>query len=182
MFKTTGNLALPSRVLRGQASDAGVFVSPEVRTVTSSSLQLNGIPDKLIICVRKVVVNLSCHQTDSYATIKGISINFNSQAGLLSSMTPVQLFRNSVQSGLANMCWDEFCGSMISCCGMRPNANQGTATTRSPYSGARSNLTGLRTNPGVQYVPTTGAILVLNFKGGHPAHGGVLRSGLSRHI
>ncbi|MFM7979490.1 MAG: major capsid protein V20 domain-containing protein, partial [Candidatus Fonsibacter sp.] len=47
------------------------------------------------------------------ATIKAISINFNSQAKLLSSMTPDQLFRNSVQSGLANMCWDEFCGSMI---------------------------------------------------------------------
>ncbi|MFM7984651.1 MAG: major capsid protein V20 domain-containing protein, partial [Candidatus Fonsibacter sp.] len=75
--------------------------------------------DKLVICVRKVVSGLYCNQTDSYATIKGISINFNNQAGLLSSMTPEQLFRNSVQSGLANMCWDEFCGSMMSCAGSR---------------------------------------------------------------
>ncbi|MFM7988647.1 MAG: major capsid protein V20 domain-containing protein, partial [Candidatus Fonsibacter sp.] len=45
------------------------------------------------------------------------SINFNNQAGLLSSMTPEQLYRNSVQSGLANMSWDEFSGSVISCCG-----------------------------------------------------------------
>jgi hypothetical protein len=118
------------------------FAAPEVRTVTSSNIQLNGIPDKLIICVRKVVANLGCHQTDSYATIKGISINFNNQAGLLSSMTPEQLFRNSVQSGLANMCWDEFCGSMISCCGSRPVANQTTAVTRSPYSGMGSNVAG----------------------------------------
>ena len=77
VFRTTGNLALPGRVSRGQASDAGLFVSPEVRTVTSSNIQLNGIPDKLIICVRKVVANLGCRQTDSYATIKCISINFN---------------------------------------------------------------------------------------------------------
>ena len=49
VFKTTGNLALPSRVSRGQASDASAFVSPEVRTVTCSNIQLNGIPDKLII-------------------------------------------------------------------------------------------------------------------------------------
>jgi len=88
VYRTTGNLALPGRVTRGQASDASLFVSPEVRTVTSSNIQLNGIPDKLIICVRKVVANLGCHQTDSYATIKGISINFNNQAGLLSSMIP----------------------------------------------------------------------------------------------
>ncbi|MFM7985616.1 MAG: major capsid protein V20 domain-containing protein, partial [Candidatus Fonsibacter sp.] len=86
-----------------QATDAGSFVAPNVITVTSSNLQLTGIPDKLNICVRKVVAKLMCNQTDSYAAIKGISINFNNQAGLLSSMTPEQLFRNSVQSGLANI-------------------------------------------------------------------------------
>ncbi|MFM7989356.1 MAG: major capsid protein V20 domain-containing protein, partial [Candidatus Fonsibacter sp.] len=58
--------------------------------------------------MRKAIANLACNQTDSYATIKGISVNFNNQAGLLSPMTPEQLFKNSVQSGLANMCWDEF--------------------------------------------------------------------------
>jgi len=52
---------------------------------------------------------------------------------------------------------------MISCCGSRPAANQTTAVTRSPYSGVGSNLAGGLTNPGVQYVPTTGTILVLNF-------------------
>ena len=164
VFRTTGNLALPGRVLRGQADDAGTFVAPNVVTVTSSNIQLQGIPDKLIICVRKFVANLNCNQTDSYATIKGISINFNNQAGLLSSMTPEQLFRNSVQSGLANMCWDEFCGSMMSCAGSRPAGvgNQLPPNTRSPYSGVGSNLAG-GNNPGVQYVPTTGTILVLNF-------------------
>jgi len=88
VFRTTGNLTLPGRRFRGQADDAGTFAAPEVRTVTSSNIQLNGIPDKLIICVRKVVSNPVCNDTDSYATIKNISINFNNQAGLLSSMTP----------------------------------------------------------------------------------------------
>ncbi|MFM7989382.1 MAG: major capsid protein V20 domain-containing protein, partial [Candidatus Fonsibacter sp.] len=89
-----------------------------------------------------------------------MSINFNNQAGLLSSMTPEQLFRNSVQSGMANMCWDEFCGSMISCCGSRPaNAAEArTAVARGAYTGVGSNLAFGRTNPGVQYVPTTGTI------------------------
>ena len=80
-------------------------------------------------------------------------------------MSPEHLFRNPVQTGLANMCWDELCGSMISCCGRRPAAaaDAGTATTRSAYNGVGSNLSGGRANPGVQYAPTTGTILVLNF-------------------
>ena len=165
VFRTLGNLAHPGSVARGPASDTGTFfLSPEVR-VRSSNIQLNGIPDKLIICVRKVVANLGRHKTDSYPTIKGISINYNNKVGLLSSMSPEQLFRNSVQTGLANMCWDELCGSMVSCCGRRPAAaaDAGTATTRSAYNGVGSNLSGGRANPGVQYAPTTGTILVLNF-------------------
>ncbi|MFM7984194.1 MAG: major capsid protein V20 domain-containing protein [Candidatus Fonsibacter sp.] len=50
---------------------------------------------------------LTCDDTDNYLTRKNISSNFNNQVGLLSSMTPKQLYRNSVQSGLANISWDE---------------------------------------------------------------------------
>ncbi|MFM7987257.1 MAG: major capsid protein V20 domain-containing protein, partial [Candidatus Fonsibacter sp.] len=83
------------------------FNGPQARTLYSSSIQLTCIPDKIVVCVRKTIGSLTCCDTDSYATIKHISINFNNQAGLLSSMTPEQLYRNSVQSGLANMSWDE---------------------------------------------------------------------------
>ncbi|MFM7979489.1 MAG: major capsid protein V20 domain-containing protein [Candidatus Fonsibacter sp.] len=50
-----------------------------------------------------------------------------------------------------------------SCSGSRPAGNQLPAVRRSPYSGVGSNVTGGRTNPSVQYVPTTGTLLVLNF-------------------
>ena len=101
------------------------------------------------------MADLGCKDTDSYATFKGISINFNNQAGLLSSMTQEQLFRNSIQSGLANMSWDEFCGSTVS-------AASGTTTNvglREPYLG----LGARDASPGFQMSPTTGTILVLNF-------------------
>ncbi|MFM7983270.1 MAG: major capsid protein V20 domain-containing protein [Candidatus Fonsibacter sp.] len=47
---------------------------------------------------------------------------------------------------------------------MRPATatNAGTATTRSVYSGVGPKLSLGRTNPSVQYVPTTGTTLVLN--------------------
>ena len=77
-------------------------------------------------------------------------------------MTPEQLYRNSVQSGLANMSWDEFSGSVISCCGWR-NGNYRPRPS-APYMGVGACTVGAAgANPGVQYVPTTGTILVLHF-------------------
>ncbi|MFM7980652.1 MAG: major capsid protein V20 domain-containing protein, partial [Candidatus Fonsibacter sp.] len=83
-------------------------------TINSSNIQLSGIPDKLIIFVRKPPSLLRCEDTDCFATIPYISLNFNNQAGLRSSMTPEQLYRNSIQSGLTNVSWDEFCGTAVS--------------------------------------------------------------------
>ena len=119
IYKTTGFQDLPGRTGKGQPLDSGSFASPVTRTLYSSSIQLTCIPDKIVVCVRKSIGTLTCADTDSYLTIKNISSNFNNQAGLLSSMTPEQLYRNSVQSGLANMSWDEFCGSVRSCAGAR---------------------------------------------------------------
>jgi len=138
----------------GRSNSVGEFVEPPTVTLSSSNIQLSGIPDKLIVFVRKRVADLSCAETDSYATINNISLNFNNQAGLLSSMTQEQLFRNSIQSGLANMSWDEFCGATVS--GDRVgSANAGGSTFEG--LGART------TSPGFQLSPTTGTILVLNF-------------------
>jgi len=156
VYRTSGNLALPARPNHGQSTATGAFDEAEVKTIQSTNLQLSGIPDKLIICVRKRVADLNCKDTDSYATIKGISINFNNQAGLLSSMSQEQLFRNSIQSGLANMSWDEFCGSIVSCSGV---GGGGNAQLRDAFSGVGARIG----TPGFQLSPTTGTILVLNF-------------------
>jgi hypothetical protein len=156
VYRTSGNLALPARPNHGQANAAGVFDEAEIRTIQSTNIQLSGIPDKLIICVRKRVADLNCRDTDSYATIKGVSLNFNNQAGLLSSMSQEQLFRNSIQSGLANMSWDEFCGSTVSSCGVNAAGN---AQLRDAFSGVGARIG----SPGFQLSPTTGTILVLNF-------------------
>ena len=138
IYNTTGFDTLPGNSKNGLISDNGRFIDPPVKTLYSSSIQLTCIPDKLIICVRKNIGSLSCNDTDSYATIKGISINFNNQAGLLSSMTPEQLYRSSLQSGLANMSWDEFSGLAVSCCGSRTTTTT-NANMRSPFSGVGSN-------------------------------------------
>ena len=140
---------------------AGVFPEPPALTLYSSNIQLSGIPDKLIVFVRQTVAPLTCSQAESYATITNISINFNNQAGLLSSMTPQQLYRSSVQSGLTNLSWDQFKGTAMSVPGSFLATGQ-PCGTRTGYSGVGANLAG-GANPGIQYIPTTGTILVLSF-------------------
>ena len=99
----------------------------------------------------------------SYATISNISINFNNQAGLLSSMSQQQLYRNSVQSGLVGLSWDQFCGSVVTVSGGHDETAGGASRLKSPYSGVGAYLLGGVSGPGFQLVPTTGTILVLNF-------------------
>ena len=119
----------------------GVFAEPPALTLYSSNIQLSGIPDKLIVFVRQTGSALTCSQAESYATITNISINFNNQAGLLSSMTQQQLYRNSVQSGLTNLTWDQFCGTAMS---VYSNVAAGGVPvgTRTGYSGACASLFG----------------------------------------
>ena len=167
IYRTSNFPILPAAIK--VPSLIGEFASPASVTLNSSNIQLSGIPDKLIIFVRKLPSQLRPHETDSYATIRNISLNFNNQAGLLSSMTPEQLFRNSVQSGLANMSWEEFSGSVLSVCGnYNPAAPIGgsTVSLRDGYAGVGPQAgsgAAPQAHPGITQSATTGTILVLNF-------------------
>ena len=85
-------------------------------------------------------------------------MNFSNQTGLLSSMNAEQIFRSSVQSGQANMFRDEFCSSVNSCYGVKNGLY--SSGTRSAFTGIGAKNTHI---PIIQYVPTTGTLLVLNF-------------------
>ena len=77
-------------------------------TLSTSSLQINSVPDKLIIMVRKP--SQTNKDPDAFACIKGISVNFNNQSGILSSATQQDLYRYSVENG-SNQSWLEFSGA-----------------------------------------------------------------------
>jgi hypothetical protein len=105
----------------------------DTQIVRSQTLQLNQIPDKLIVCVRKAMGDQKPQDTDSFLSIKGISINFNNQSGILASSTVNDLYRYSVENG-SNQSFYEFNGS----------ANKSNAT-------------------GSVRVATSGSLLVLEF-------------------
>jgi hypothetical protein len=52
----------------GQADSTGEFNEAPLVTINSTNIQLSGIPDKLIIFVRRTPATLSCADTDSHAT------------------------------------------------------------------------------------------------------------------
>ena len=132
IYKTVQSAILPARNL----TLCSVSNSPQVTSgIMSSNIQLNMIPDKLIIGCRRVISSLDCTYSDNYATISNVNINFNNYAGLLSNMTQQQLWKASVESGLKNLTYDEWIGVVVS-------AGMGNAAVvsageviRTPYEG-----------------------------------------------
>ena len=119
-------------------SSSGTVVPQNAdQLITSSTFNLNQIPDKLIIFVRKPQ-NLQTPSDSDYSfPIKNISINFNNNSGILSSASQYDLFRYSVESG-STQSFDEF-------------------------SGVTNVGTGLNTGGGNTLVPTVGSYLMLEF-------------------
>ncbi len=71
----------------------------ETKEFMSQSLQLNQIPDKLIIGLRKSLASQTANDPDCWFPITSVNLQFNNQAGLLSSATPSDLFRMSCDAG-----------------------------------------------------------------------------------
>ena len=91
------------------ASTAGAF-SPVSYPLNFNAIQLNQIPDKLIIFARrKLTGEKPWGIPDVALPIESISINFNNNSGILASATKEQLWQMSRDNG-ANSSWPEFCG------------------------------------------------------------------------
>jgi len=107
--------AVPFYELPRFISAPGVTVQPNTAfppsstLLQTSSLQLNQIPDKLIISVRVPLSGQNWGIPDAGLCISGVSINFNNQSGILASATQQDLFRYSVENG-STQSWYEFSG------------------------------------------------------------------------
>jgi hypothetical protein len=102
-------------------TSAGTITSGASASVKTNSLQLNQIPDKLIIFVRDANSNGTATafaatgvRPDYFlqigsATSGGVTINFNNMSGILASATTQDLYRYSVENG-SNQSWLEYSG------------------------------------------------------------------------
>lgn len=119
--------------------------APSEFTVRTQSLQLNQIPDKLIVYVRKNISLQSWGDADVCFPISNIVVNFNNNSGILASAQQVDLWQMSRNNGLKEN-WHEFKGLAV-----------GGASAGLPIGALIGN-----TQPcGV--FPTVGSYLVLEF-------------------
>lgn len=81
---------------------------PTTTVFSSNNIQLNQVPDMLVICARKPMSQQTNRDADCFFPITGISINWNNQSGLLANATQDTLFRMSAKS--TNQTWQEFRG------------------------------------------------------------------------
>lgn len=78
-------------------------------SITTSTMNLTAIPDKLIIYAPiEPYNNCTAGTTDSFYVIDSINIIFNNSAGILSTMKQFDLFRMSAKS--TGQTWEEFSG------------------------------------------------------------------------
>jgi hypothetical protein len=79
------------------------------KTYTLNNIQLNQIPDKILICARKALSSQTWQDTSTFLPITKVSINFNNASGLLSSATQQDLWRISVANN-SKQSWYDFSG------------------------------------------------------------------------
>jgi hypothetical protein len=112
---------------------------PTTLEFPSNNIQLNQVPDMLVICARKPMSQQTNRDADCFYPITGISINWNNQSGLLANATQDTLYRMSAKT--TNQTWQEF---------------RGYANKYIPPVGAGYNTR-------LQQVLTSGSILALRF-------------------
>jgi hypothetical protein len=130
-----GYYELPRFITANNPAFGAYGSGTQTQVLRTSNIQLNQIPDKLILFVRKSMADQGVNDADSFLCIQNVSINFNNQSGILASATTQDLYRYSVENG-CNSSWYEFSGS----------ANQHSASVS-----------------GGNRVPTSGSVLVLEF-------------------
>lgn len=79
---------------------SGTNIAPGAsQTLTSQSIQLNQIPDLILITARVPMSNQNWNYASSFLAIEGISVNFNNASGLLASATQQDLYQLSARNG-----------------------------------------------------------------------------------
>jgi hypothetical protein len=87
-------------------------LSGDSQRISTNSLQLNQIPDKLLIYVRKVGSNQNWGDADMAFPIKGLTINFNNNSGILASAQTVDLWQMSRNNG-NHATWNDWKGFAV---------------------------------------------------------------------
>jgi hypothetical protein len=97
------------RYLSNSAS-GGSIPAGSSSTITSQSVQLSMIPDKILICARVPMSQQTIAHSNSFLAPENISVTFNNASGLLSTATQQDLFSKISYVNGSGQTWGEFSG------------------------------------------------------------------------
>lgn len=98
-------------------NDYTTAVNPNaVMELVSQNIQLKSIPRRIYIYARNsnsvLFGQTGCRYTDTYLSIRGISVNWNNYSGLLSNTTEFDLYKMSVKNH-CNLSFPQWCGGPV---------------------------------------------------------------------
>ena len=143
---------IPVAAAGNNALVGGVWTNTTGGTVfASQTLQLNQIPDKLILYMRKAGASQTYSDSDSYLPITQLSIDFNNNSGILSAARSEDLYRMAKDNG-SNQSWNEWSGYQ-----------QSNVTAHTSGLAYPSPLATVGLLPSFKAIPTCGNVVVLEF-------------------
>jgi hypothetical protein len=83
-------------------------------SITSPSINLGVMPEKIIIFARKLKSQATPQDADAFLHIDNVSISLDGKSNLLSNATDQQLYNFSVEAGLQRKSWSVYSGSIVS--------------------------------------------------------------------
>jgi len=108
---------VPPPVMTYGSEDINRFITPygatltanSSATITSTNIQLGGVPRWVLIFCRESNANLTYASTDTACNISNVSINFDNQSGILSSSSEMNLYLMSAKNCLQDT-WEQYHG------------------------------------------------------------------------
>ena len=111
----SGTIYLPYYVADIYTTNFPTVAGNGTATINMNAVQLPNIPNKAYFYCRQQDSDLTINSADIYSEINNVSINYNGQAGLLSSLSEQDLYNISVKNGYQASWveWQKACGSIF---------------------------------------------------------------------
>ena len=100
-------LTLPYHKTQDYLKKVSTMTIGETRTVYSDSIKLSQVPRRMYLFVKKSRDDKNMSDADAFAGIRGVSVLWNNESGLLNNANQQELYEISRRNGL-NMSWSQF--------------------------------------------------------------------------
>jgi hypothetical protein len=88
-------------------TNGGSVAAGAVNTMTCQNIQLNTIPRRIYVFLRRTDIQQTFATTDTFANIQSLNVTFDNQTGIFAGASEMQLYQMSKNSGL-NMSWQQW--------------------------------------------------------------------------